>query len=267
MKVNVCNYKDIADKYISGETTLTLAPQYSCSPRTIANILRKQNIQIRTGGFTAQQFDESYFESIDTEKKAYFLGLIAADGSVNKPKKRNRYTFSLELLETDKYLIEELANELGYPKSKIKTYSRPNRKNTSKLVIHSERFADSLIKYGIISGKCRTFRLPRISHSDPSLFRHFLRGFYDGDGSIGKNRLSLAAGNLPLLKAIRTFLLWMFPLNPEALRIYETGPNVWTLQITRKLERKTVLMYLYKDATVYMKRKALYYSNVVVVTS
>ena len=45
------------------------------------------------------QLNENYFETIDTREKAYFLGLLAADGCIHKtiPGKRNtRISLSLK---------------------------------------------------------------------------------------------------------------------------------------------------------------------------
>jgi hypothetical protein len=56
--------------------------------------------------------NEGYFNIIDTEHKAYWLGFIAADGCV-KIDNRNRYYFTLKLQNRDCNHIQLLLNDLS----------------------------------------------------------------------------------------------------------------------------------------------------------
>jgi hypothetical protein len=44
-----------------------------------------------------KKYNENYFEKIDSEDKAYFLGLICADGCILNNKKTYRYQVALKL--------------------------------------------------------------------------------------------------------------------------------------------------------------------------
>ena len=57
---------------------------------------------------------EDYFSEIDTEQKAYFLGLMLTDGAVVKDNKGERQdTISLELVETDVEIINKFKEEIN----------------------------------------------------------------------------------------------------------------------------------------------------------
>ena len=51
--------------------------------------------------------DTNFFSNIDTKEKAYILGFAFADGSINPNRKNKKsYCFSLSIMESDKYLLE-----------------------------------------------------------------------------------------------------------------------------------------------------------------
>ena len=51
-----------------------------------------------------KKYNENYFENIDTEDKAYFLGFICSDGCIENNKKTYRYQVTLKLHNKDKYI-------------------------------------------------------------------------------------------------------------------------------------------------------------------
>lgn len=248
----------IGIEYQEGLTAKELAAIYNCSSTVIYRILKQLDIPRRTGGHQPPVFNDSYFDKINTEKKAYFLGLLIADGSVCQPSRSGQKLFQLELLQQDNYLIKELCKELKYPIDRIKTYKRADKSATSKVSIISNRLAASLKPYGIIADKAPWTKLPAVT---TNLTRHVLRGLYDGDGSIAKYRLVLTAGNTVILNQVKNHLVQTLSLNPEAIKIYHTAERAWSLSINRKLERASVMKYLYENASVKMIRKARWLGN------
>lgn len=79
------------------------------------------------------KYKTDYFNVIDTEKKAYFLGFIYADGCIYKRQKGNSLEISLNISiqSKDKEILEELEKELNiYPsRLKIKHYYKEEQKN------------------------------------------------------------------------------------------------------------------------------------------
>ena len=153
------------------------------------------NISRETYGHKIHK-NNHFFEKIDSEIKAYLLGYVLADGCVLiEPKKRNGkiYSYSKRLCFTvsvdDREVINLLKENIA-PTSLIKEFHNnkgaKNRKRSLLLRISSSKIVDDLIKLNIKPKKTYdiTFKFD-FDKLDKSLHRHFIRGFFDGDGWIG----------------------------------------------------------------------------------
>ena len=75
------------------------------SANSVKNILIKYGIQTRgTAGFK-EPFKENFFENIDSEEKAYFLGFLMADGNVYV-RKQSQPCIRLEISVKDLEILE-----------------------------------------------------------------------------------------------------------------------------------------------------------------
>lgn len=128
-------------------------------------------------------FNEDYFENIDTENKAYWLGLIAADGYISKRKSgQNSFTLALHEIEP----LEALRNDL---ESNKPIYIQDNSKYENKysnnigyrITFVSNKMVSDLERNGIIERKTFKLKLPNLRKD---LYSHFIRGYFDGDGSV-----------------------------------------------------------------------------------
>src|SRR5262249_20150095 len=93
-----------------------------------------------------------YFKVIDTPTKAYLLGLLAADGSIDSAK--DAYKVTLMLQFRDKLLIDRFINEIA-PTAPV-TINR----NTFSVSIYSKETREDLAKYGIGARKSTNLRWP-----------------------------------------------------------------------------------------------------------
>lgn len=176
---------DIIDLYTNkGMTMNFIKDKYGTKAETISKILRDNNIEIkRTGCIKNRLLKEDYFDTIDTEAKAYLLGFITADGSVHyRKRKSDKGILRLEIQIRDIEIINLLKQELNSG-SKI-TYSKRDKKETVILSISSDKIVKSLAKYGVVPNK--TYSLDSIykDFNNKELLRHYLRGLIDGDGCI-----------------------------------------------------------------------------------
>jgi intein/homing endonuclease len=132
------------------------------------------------------KIDSDYFKQIDTEYKAYILGLIYADGSVYQPPGSNRQLiFRIGVQEEDSYVLHKLSKEAaGGHLYTVKTPSSIKRgyKPQVQVTISSNKLCQDLINLGCSIRKSKEgMKFPKLS---PELVRHFIRGFLDGDGSV-----------------------------------------------------------------------------------
>jgi hypothetical protein len=121
--------------------------------------------------------DDLYFDKIDTENKAYLFGFILADGHIcTNPKNKS---VSIEIAKKDLEILKFAKKEFKYA-GKIKTTIH-NNTLYKRLRIYGNQFTDCLINKGVDSNKTITLKYPLI---EENLQRHFIRGYFDGDGCI-----------------------------------------------------------------------------------
>ena len=130
--------KDICYKYLKENWTIKLLTEkYALSRFVIKKILQENQIPIKRHTKRNRLFmKEDYFEKIDTEAKAYFLGLLFTDGNVFIGKKEINQ-IALELTVRDVEILEKLKTELN-TNNKITYRKNPNRSETVSLKFFSK---------------------------------------------------------------------------------------------------------------------------------
>ena len=153
-----------------------LGEMYNISKTTVTKILKENNIPIVNYRLVNNDLKEDYFDIIDNEYKAYFLGFLFADGSVNDKQ------LTLDINERDIENIYALRQQLN-SNCKVTTRKKGNS-SMSVMAIVNRKLVQSLNKYGIIRNKTEnTYHLP--FDLIPELYyKDFLRGLIDGDGWI-----------------------------------------------------------------------------------
>jgi hypothetical protein len=125
------------------------------------------------------------FERIDSPAKAYFLGLLAADGHTSL--KPNAKFVSIELQQPDDAVLNELSALLRLNRG-AQSLLREGKKPSGRLLIHSRELTESLIRGGITENtETHSLRV----HVPPDLRSHCVRGLLDGDGHISARKKSL----------------------------------------------------------------------------
>ena len=177
----------IAEMYQNGMTCVDIYNMYFKDVYKSSAAIEKY---IRKCGLSRGRYvkpvivNHDYFETIDCERKAYWLGMLMADGNIIY-KSENCKIVSLHLNTNDKYIVEEFAKDIETDLTvKDYTYEYGDRKikHDSILRIHSTKMADDLAKHNVMPRKSyKQFGLPSINND---YMRHFIRGLFDGDGSI-----------------------------------------------------------------------------------
>lgn len=135
-------------------------------------------------------FNDRFFQYIDTPIKAYWLGYIFADGNVQcKSFGNSSYEFSMKLQKRDKYILEDLKNDIGgvhdiveyHNESVILNNSNISITDSVRLRVYSKNIVLDLISHNIVPNKTYKDTFPIV---DKDLFIDFLRGYFDGDGCI-----------------------------------------------------------------------------------
>lgn len=185
----------------------------------IKTILLENNICLRTLEESMQtkiQFEERKFPVFDdycleSHNGAWLLGFIAADGYLPITKgAKNRIIISLA--EKDKEVLERIAKEIKYD-GEIKRYLSADQEHYFvSLAFTSKKIRQQIESYGIINSK--TFKLEHLPNIPKEYMIDFIRGFFDGDGSIYRRtdsltnplRISITCASYNFLEEIAIFL-------------------------------------------------------------
>lgn len=115
----------------------------------------------------------------------------------------------------------------------------------------SQHMVDSLAKYNIVPRKCKIISFPYNSFSE-NLYRHVIRGVFDGDGCISGRACSFA-GNGILIPQVQALLHETLSINLTKLQEKKNG--VWSFSFSSKSDVTEFYHYLYDNATIYLSRK------------
>ena len=207
------------------------------------------------------KLNENFFDNINSEIKAYWLGFIWADGCIFKTNPRSSGPNRLNLTQK----ISEL-NHLELFKHAIQSNHKitlNNNKQTYSLNINSRKLCKSLENLGF---NIKTKRI-NISKMPNKLIRHFIRGYFDGDGCISiytqnfknykihRQEFSLT-GNKDLLLQIQKILENNINITRNLkIKTYKNTNKAVTIRYGKQSDIDKLFKYLYENASIYLKSK------------
>lgn len=238
------DYKNMVNLFSNGKTLKDIAHYYNTQGIVISKFLKKK-------GFNPKryQINETFFETIDTEEKAYWLGFLYADGNVAK----NRYTVSCDLKQTD---VEHLVKFCKTLNISLMPRLDPKLKR-ARFAVSNKKLISDLIKLGCVPCKSLILTFPsKEIFETEDLIKHFVRGYFDGDGCIsysGNNYYKprcCILGTRSILENIEKYSCtkWTwYQANPTSDLIFDIKSNIAT--------SIKFLNWIYEDATIFLERK------------
>lgn len=255
---------DIRESYINGESSVKIGKRYGISHKPILKELHNMGIEVDQKRFVRKyKLNESFFDNINTPNKAYIMGLLHSDGSNNIDKS----TISISLQEDDKDILEQIRLEVNSEKPlEYLDYSDKHDfgytyKNQYRLLLFSKHMCEELNNKGITPNKSLTIGFPNWLNTN--LIPHYVRGVYDGDGSIYRSYRN--DNNLPItvtITATESFCKVLKDICKKELNIsagiYDASchngiTKVFTLS-GRNIAKK-FLDWIYQDADLFLQRK------------
>lgn len=212
----------------------------------------------QSGSTAKYSYNNEAFKNIDTEDKAYWLGFMYADGYVSK----NVDKFALSLAEKDKNHVGEFRDfivpdrELEYQEGQ-KSY---------RITISSKEITADLVSKGCTPQKSLTLQPPPEGAIPDQLVRHFIRGYFDGDGSamLKKNGSRVCISILGT-ESMLEFIVSYFKSQGVACRSKIRKPKeynayVWADESTSDIMK--IYHLLYDESTIFLDRKRAVMENV-----
>jgi len=196
-----------------------------------------------------KKFRENYFQNINTQNKGYHLGWMYADGNVAATSNQIGFTINPKDIEQ----VEKFKADMAI--SNNPTFHRKDDKyDMVSFHFSSKIMRGDLIKLGCTPKKSLTLQAP--IDMDPRLRRHNIRGYFDGDGSIGymgKNKQPQVTfvGTEKMLKWIQNEL----PVPSHIYAFTHAHVNTRRLVVTKQKDVIDLYDYLYKGETRSLSRK------------
>ena len=215
---------DVVRLYLSGLSSYQIARMDGFkSSSSIKRILERNGIKRRSISETLigqrralKHFcEEGFFDNISTQKQAYLLGLLVADGNI---------------------LVSRSQGYSGF-----------------EIVLSSKRLIDGLKKYGCGERKSLTANWPNLINTE--MYRHFIRGLFDGDGGVwvnnqGSTRASIV-GSLEMMSALSNMIAKEvgFKMNVKP------HGSIWRVAFCGNHRAKRFSKFIYQGAEYFLKRK------------
>lgn len=192
----------------------------------------------------------TFFDRIDTSAKAYFLGLIASDGTIYK----NGNTCAIILQERDAAILQTFVKESGWNTTiKTRETKSANAQSQAVLYICSKHLCSTLKEWGIVPNKSLTLEI--LKPIPDHLQKDFIRGVWDGDGHLGEKEFTLTSGSVVFLEQVSAMIKKQtgiqMPLRKASKSYSLRG---WRNSVD-------VIRWIYQDAHPVLERKAIQFSR------
>ena len=232
--------KYIISEYKKGRTLSALGREFGVSYSTIRNLLKRKGIKTQGNKHNFPR-DEFYFSNIDSKEKAYWLGFLYADGCVHS----NSNEISITLKDRDH--LEKFRKAI---KSNNKIGESIDKRFSSMPKIYHFSIRDKQLKSDLIKWGCvpnKSLSLTKIPNIPRDFVSHFIRGYFDGDGSLHwlngtKNFRISFVGTAPFLKDIQKELGLSLSLGQ-----YKGNQSKY-FQVAGRKQVPMILDYIYKDS-------------------
>jgi intein-encoded DNA endonuclease-like protein len=251
-KEKISNIEDAYKLYSTGITIDKLSKEIGCSISTIIQNFKKRGYERRRCGPERKiTVDDNGFNILN-KSSCYWAGFIAADGNVLG----NQLNITLGL--KDFTHLKKFKNFIKLSGSPV--FVRSDR---CSVRFRSKQIVSDLEKYfKIVPNKSLIIQPPNDLNIE--LSRHFVRGYFDGDGCFSVN---LKTGNMifEIYSGSYKMLEWILnnikniPINTKTTVKCKVG-NTYRIGIYGNKQIKTVMDWLYEDCnTDFLDRKRIKY--------
>ena len=255
---NIDKAKIIQAYTVENLSVTKIAKKLTHASKVISRILREAGLEIRScSAYSDHKYVDDFFEKIDSEEKAYWLGFLYADGYISNL--IGSKCISLELNAKDLTHLEKFKKAIA-PDARI-TFCKKKRmfedKEYCRLRVFNVKLVNQLISKGCYQAKSLILSFPSKDIIPTKLIHHFIRGYFDGDGCIKYNGCHTAMVTMVGTESFLNSLQDLFASKISdytktklqkcgEVKCYSKGGNIAV---------KSLFAFMYKDATVWLDRK------------
>lgn len=268
--------EEIIRLYNDGNNITEISKKVHSKRATVSRILKNENIKIKRTYeyYTSKElartkkyfFNERFFQNIDNPIKAYWLGFLYADGCVTYSKTKSEKKWKcgrldVRLKSDDDYMLHNLNYDMegNVPVTYyiVKLKSTQKEYHACRISFNNSDLANDLERHGCTRNKSLTLAFPK--HLPENLLSHFMRGYIDGDGSVGRYvnerndtfQLSLL-GTKEFLFDFKNVLV---KNEIRVTAITKTKSKAYVMTMSGKENMNKVFKFLYSGANRFLERK------------
>lgn len=202
-------------------------------------------------------YNKQFFKNIDTEEKAYWLGFFFSDGYVQKTDINGEAAIMLGVRDKEhlKKFNKSIEGNVQVTTSiRGSGFSDSKKYEMAVIRLYSSELVNDLIVLGCIPNKSKIIKFPKI---EKRFIWSFVRGFFDGDGSITLNKkrnvpvCNFTSASIEFLEELRKFLY------QEKINSYYTQEKSGCYRLwINGMENVTLFLdKMYKNSCIYLDRK------------
>ena len=261
-KVDAETKNKIIEAYKNNMSLREIEKEFKVLRATVSKFLEEQNIKKIKGNHYRKYFhDFDFFENIDTEEKAYWLGFMFADGYiVNHENRYGEDSFGLTLAEDSLDSIEKFKKSLHATNPILYDNSKSIGQPLAKIVLTSQKTVNDLIDKGCVKQKSLILQPPK--KVPEKLLSHFIRGFFDGDGSLMKYNYNNYTSYQIQFTTTYEMAIWLREIFRKGdVREEKRRDFTWYYLIGGNRQVLDICHYMYDEATIWMDRKYARYQE------
>lgn len=264
--------KEICDDYKNGFSLVRLVKKYHIDFNHIKRLLIKNGIKLKTflESRNRKHFcDKNFFKKVNNEEKAYWLGFLYADGCITN------YGINLMLSQNDIEVLQNYKKSIKFTgdielRNDMINYGGKygiKESKMAKIRIHDKEMANDIKKLGCMSRKTFLLKFPTEKQVPRKYIRHFIRGYFDGDGSVwerkykrkdGEKRgLAQITSTYSIVNNIKKIIVDKYKLNKKSLHLrpHPTSKGIFILTFASCLSMFCFRKFIYEKSNIYLKRK------------
>ena len=243
-KFNEALVKQMYQELLAGSSLAKIGKARNVSWEVVVKLFKKYNLQ-----YPIPNCNSDFFDKIDTEEKAYWLGFLYADGNISQTD--NKISCDLKIIDVQHLL--KLKQSL---KSTTNVCCDTKLLNRCRFSIRNAQLHDSLIKQGCVPNKSLILTFPDTNVVSEDLIRHFIRGYFDGDGCLSFNKNRYCIPNVSIL-GTKQFLEKLETTSNFKWRwVHDSrhNSNIYSIHADKN-HGIDFLNWIYSDCTIYLERK------------
>ena len=240
----ILKYEKGKELYLQGKTLDQIKYELQLDPGKLSKYLKSNGVKIKRLPHK-KKINRNIFEVINTEEKAYWVGFLYADGYVGLTD--NRVELTLQLSD-----VNHIKKFKTFLNSDCKISTNSYR---SRLSIKDEKIKKDLINLGCTPQKSLTLKFPTDDKIPKELIRHFIRGYFDGDGSLC---VTEKTKSIDILGTYDFLYQLCLESNRATSKIYVSkskSNKVFRIVLGSRLDLYNFSKYIYDNCNIYLDRK------------